>query len=412
MKPRLLDLLACPIEGVPLELVEWESTPVGLSQKDIERITRLDLKIDRFSREVVTGVLLNRDRRIFYPVHGGVPRLLPFSTGISRHFARVHAARLARELPDFAPPDAPAAPGERAVLRTFSSEWVNYDWDPRSYWSVTPQVMYRTIHFMLDLDRRPVKDTLVLEVGVGIGGIADYMARSEECEMVGIDLSHAVDPAHTHFGTNPFLHLVQASALAPPFRKQVFDLVYSWGVLHHTFSTRAAFDRISVLPKAGGRLYVWVYSHYDEERTVGRRVLMVAERLLRPVCSRLPETLQTIALFPFIPLYLIHQNLIVKQKGSGYSGYRWREAMHAARDRFTPRYAHRHSEGEVSSWFRAAGYDVIARQSSRECPSFIPPGFALATAVEGVRTLKPVPASNQSQQSIGAPIGASRQVGA
>jgi SAM-dependent methyltransferase len=276
-------------------------------------------------------------------------------------------------------------PGEKDVIRTFSSEWVNYDWDGQTYWNLTPDEMYRCMHFMLDLDRRPVRNKLVLEVGIGIGGIADYMARSEGCELVGVDLGYAVDVAYRHFGQNRFFHIVQASAFALPFQESAFDLVFSQGVIHHTFSTKAAFDHICELPKIGGRLYIWVYSPYDEQRSWIRRAMMRLETLIRPVCWRLPERLQTVVLLPIVPLYLIHQNLLVKRDGSGYIKYGWREALHAARDRFTPRYVQRHSDEEVCSWFRAAGYTELQCASRRKRPAFVPVSFVTCTGVDGVR---------------------------
>jgi hypothetical protein len=71
---------------------------------------------------------------------------------------------------------------------------------------------------------------------------------------------------------------------------------------------------------------------------------------------RLPEKLQTVALLPVIPLYLIHQSLYVKRSSSTHIKYGWRKAMHAARDCCTPRFVHRHAEEEVCGWFREAGY--------------------------------------------------------
>jgi uncharacterized protein YbaR (Trm112 family)/2-polyprenyl-3-methyl-5-hydroxy-6-metoxy-1,4-benzoquinol methylase len=387
MKPRLLDLLVCPIDKTCLELVSWEALSVELSAEQINRIERLGLDPELFSTEVVTGLLLNRTKRIFYPIHQGIPRMLVFPTGVARHFTEEHAERLTRELPGFTLAQDHPMPGEETVLRTFSTEWVNYDWDEGSYWNLSPNVMYKSMNFMLDLGRRPVRDKLVLEVGIGIGGIADYMAGAEQCELVGIDLSYAVDPAYKHFGRNIFLHMVQASAFAPPFKENVFDLVYSWGVLHHTFSTKAAFDRICKLPKIGGRLYIWVYSAYDEQRTLNRRLLMLMEKVIRPFCWHLPAKLQTIVLLPIIPLYLIHQNFYITRRGSGYVRYGWREALHAARDRFTPRYVHRHTEDQVCAWFKEAGYDNLRCASEYARPEFVPISFVTASAVDGVRRL-------------------------
>ena len=386
MKPRLLDLIVCPIDKTDLELIEWETRPVSLSSQDHERITDLNLNPALFSKEIVTAVLLNRARKILYPIYRGIPRLLVFSTKASLTFVEENAERIRRDCPGFTLPSATPMAGEETVLRTFSSEWVNYDWDGQSYWNVTPEIVYKSIRFMLGLEHRPVTNKLVLEVGTGVGGTANYMASSEGCELVGIDLSYAVESAYHHFGGNRFLHLIQASAFATPFRENTFDLVYSHGVLHHTFSTKIAFERISKLPKAGGRLYIWVYNPHSETRTWSRRIVMDMEKVIRPFCWRLPERLQTLALAPIIPLYFVHQNFYMKRdKSSEYIKYGWRHAMHAARDRFTPRYAHRHTEKEVYEWFREAGYTEIRSVGKTERPNFVPIHFVVGTAVEGIR---------------------------
>jgi uncharacterized protein YbaR (Trm112 family)/SAM-dependent methyltransferase len=385
MKLRMLELLVCPIDKVPLELVEWESSLSRLSAEEISRAKDVELDPGLLSKEIVTGVLLNRRRGLFYPIYQGIPRMLVFPTAVAREFGRRYGDRIARELPGFTMPHEIAMPGEETVLRTFSSEWVNYQWDEQSYWNVKPDLIYKSMNFMLDLAHKPVRNKLVLEVGIGIGGIADNMARREGCELVGVDLSYAVDSAYNHFGRNAFLHIVQASAFALPFRENTFDLVYSQGVLHHTFSTKTAFDRVSRLPKSGGRLYVWVYCPESEQRTFVRRALMLLEKSVRPFCWRLPESLQTIVLLPITLLYVIHQNLYVTRNGSGYIKYGWREAVHAARDRFTPRFAHRHPEGVVCDWFREAGYIELQCASKRGRPDVVPISFVVATAVDGVR---------------------------
>jgi hypothetical protein len=90
-------------------------------------------------------------------------------------------------------------------------------------------------------------------------------------------------------------------------------------------------------------------------------------------------------LLPLLPLYLLHQRLRVQHRGDDYVPYGWREALHAARDRFTPRYVHRHTEEEVCNWLYEAGYTDLVCLSKRPHPPKVPLSLVYATAVDGMR---------------------------
>lgn len=62
-----------------------------------------------------------------------------------------------------------------------------------------------------------------------------------------------------------------------------------------------------------------------------------------------------------------------------------REAYHAARDRFTPRYAYRYSEDELASWFTSEGFNDLLSASKRIAPNLIIHEFCLATSIIGKR---------------------------
>ncbi len=386
MKLRLLDLIVCPIDKSPLELIEWDSRINNLSDKDILLAEKTGIDSRLISNEVINGVLLNKIKKIYYPIDNGVPRLLTFRTKVGEIFEKKFKERLSKECPDYSLPNEKPAIGEADVLRSFSNEWVDYDWDGESYWNLTPNEMFRCMNFMLDLDNKPVQHKRVLELGIGIGGIADYVSRSQECELVGVDLGYSVDAANKHFSENKFLHIVQASAFALPFKRETFDFVYSQGVIHHTYSTKTAFDNLSKLPKKMGRLYIWVYSPFDESRSFMRRAIMSLENVLRPIIWPQPTWLQNLSLMPLIPLYMAHQKIIsMKNSGQAQIQYGAREALHAARDRFTPRYIHRHDDEEVVQWFKDAGYDELQCASKRPSPPFVPTAFVACTGVDGVR---------------------------
>jgi SAM-dependent methyltransferase/uncharacterized protein YbaR (Trm112 family) len=385
MRQRLASLLVCPLDRTGLDLVGWDvrTRPLDRETRSLAAV----MKIDPASLEadVETGLLLNHARRLAYPIYRGVPRMLVFRSGLSADFEREFGDRLAREWPGYRLPSEGSMPGEADVLRSFSQEWLDYDFGQGRYWNMTPERLYRCMDFMLDLEERPVRHGRVIEVGIGIGGIADHVSRSQACEVVGVDLSHAVDAAERHFGANPLLHVVQASVFALPFADGSFDLAYSHGVIHHTYSTRDAFQCMSRLPRHGGRLYVWVYSPLDERRTLTRRALMALEHVLRPICWRLPTGLQTLVLVPLVPLYMAHQAVGADGGAHGTVRYGFNEALHAARDRFTPRYVHRHDDDEVGEWFRAAGFRDIRHVRRRTLPAYLPASFVYCTGVDGVR---------------------------
>lgn len=391
MRPRLLQWLVCPLCHHELTLVDAVSERCPLAEADyhvLEATAPIEDPND-IESDIISGALACDTCRIYYPIYNGIPRMLTYPTRVAQLHAQEHRAWLTTRLAGFGLPQRIPPPGEQEVLRNFSTEWVGYKWTGTSYWSLTPDAVLRCKYYELGLGpRRNLQHRLVLEVGIGIGGTADALSRAESCELIGIDLGYAVDQARHYFGQNPLLHLVQASVFAPPFRPGSFDVVYSHGVLHHTYSTRAAFTQIAQLPKqANGMLYVWVYSHDQERVTPLRRVLMGIESVVRPVLSRLPGFWQTLVLAPTLPFYVLYQHVYRRtQLGTLVAArYGWNEALHAARDRLTPPFAHRHTYEEVSEWFQAETYQNLELLRDEQPPEGVPDTLPLNVGVRGFR---------------------------
>lgn len=385
MKYYLLDHLVCPVDREELVMKIFVEKEAGLSDKDISRIKEINLPVEKFRMEVLYGVLINNRLKYLYPVYAGVPRLLVLDHPLITNFNTVYGNELKEWLDKgYKFPSDNSVPGEANVLKSFSNEWTDYGYNEEVYWGQVTEIYNESLYSTLNNEAQDLKNKLVLEVGIGSGGSCNYMGEKFECNMIGVDLGYSVDVAYKNFQSNPFLHIVQASVFKLPFRKETFDFVYSHGVIHHTYDTRVAFSNLALLPKKSGRLYIWVYSPLNEKRNLKRRIIMALEILVRPWNSRLPGWLQTIVLQPIAPLYIFHQNTVYKGK-SGMAKYSWREAMHAARDRFTPRYIYRHTEEEVMSWFKAMGYENIRPLSARKLPDYGPVGFYNNTGVEGFK---------------------------
>ena len=101
---------------------------------------------------------------------------------------------------------------------------------------------------------------LVLDAGTGTGGDAARFAElAPHSEVVGVDLSGAIDVAQREFGDLPNVHFVQADLMRPPVRAAQFDFVSSDQVIHHTPDAPRAFATLAERVRAGGHLAVYVY---------------------------------------------------------------------------------------------------------------------------------------------------------
>jgi SAM-dependent methyltransferase len=104
----------------------------------------------------------------------------------------------------------------------------------------------------------------VLEIGVGLG--ADHQRLVEGgAHVFGLDLTpRAIAQVRTRFrafGLEPALQVGDAERLA--FGKDTFDMVYSWGVLHHTPDTPASIREVWRVLRTGGEARVMIYHRHS-----------------------------------------------------------------------------------------------------------------------------------------------------
>jgi ubiquinone/menaquinone biosynthesis C-methylase UbiE len=105
------------------------------------------------------------------------------------------------------------------------------------------------------------RDRDVLEIGVGLGTDFTRFARAR-ANAHGVDLTEAaVDLVQRRLELEGLSADVrQADAEALPFEDESFDLVYSWGVLHHTPDTRGALDEVRRVLRPGAEARIMLYS--------------------------------------------------------------------------------------------------------------------------------------------------------
>jgi SAM-dependent methyltransferase len=103
----------------------------------------------------------------------------------------------------------------------------------------------------------------VLEIGVGLGTDHVQFARAG-ARLSGVDLTeHGIDLVRRRLELEGLASdLRQADAEHLPFADGSFDVVYSWGVLHHTPDTDRAVREARRVLRPGGRLCVMLYARH------------------------------------------------------------------------------------------------------------------------------------------------------
>jgi ubiquinone/menaquinone biosynthesis C-methylase UbiE/uncharacterized protein YbaR (Trm112 family) len=351
MNVNALHDFVCPLSKGPLSLLAFEEHEIELTPSDLRRAGRLGIAPAELSRVVKTGVLYCDQSRKWYPIINYVPLFIDYGTEIHQDFA----ARFSSASPVFSQYDIPnetPRPGEEAVRKSFTKEWDTLNLDDVSFGLTSEQ---RDFFIGLELDWPKAllqrSDLKVLEVGCGSGFEALSLDRITNGLIYGIDLNLTLLRNGAALCKYPFVNVASASLFALPMGERAADLVYSSGVLHHTHSTRDAFETIARYRKPDGVIYIWIYAMEDMDRTLATRIDWIREDIFRPRLATLPDFWQNL-----IVGYLAKRHYKTYRASGGYSKELWTLANseHFIRDRWTALFAHRHSFNDVIGWFLAS----------------------------------------------------------
>ena len=108
------------------------------------------------------------------------------------------------------------------------------------------------------------RDLKVLEIGVGLGADHQQFAQAG-ADLYGVDLT---EKAIKHTAKrlkyfNLYSNLSVADAEELKFADNSFDVIYSWGVLHHSPNTTKAISEVYRVLKPGGVARVMIYHKWS-----------------------------------------------------------------------------------------------------------------------------------------------------
>ncbi|MGH7456938.1 MAG: class I SAM-dependent methyltransferase, partial [bacterium] len=317
----------------------------------------LNLKIYNANQDDVEAGLLSCNCGERFAIYRGVPRmLLSAKHGVIPGFLQEFKNYLQIDAPEFFSRNNRWSASDFS----FSAQWENYEYSDET-WEI--KVAERVPFFYRYLKVQPgsLNQALVLDAGCGNGTLSAALAASGP-EMVAMDFSTSVERAHRHrniFATDKsnHVHYVQADIQQPPFRSQIFDAIYSDGVLHHTPDTRKSFNALVPLVKCGGKFFVWLYR---KDLSLYFRLKAAIIFVIRSVLRRFPRSIRLAFCYIVAAIMLTVLRLLL------LFGYKSKRkviplSLKATNlmDTFTPQFKHEHTPDEVKPWFETQGFIEI-----------------------------------------------------
>ena len=202
------------------------------------------------------------------------------------------------------------------------------------------------------LDEDQVRGKMFLDVGVGTGGYAKGVI-DKGGRVIGIDLSLAVESAQENIGNHINCNIIQADLFNLPFKREVFDGIYSIGVLHHTPNCKKAFQGLIHFLKKGGVFSIWVYS-------VQQGLKMFLSEKLRKITTKMPQKLLYYLCYVAISYYYIYKipilgKIIYKITPPISIEPNWEDRILDTFDWYSAIYQSKHTYPEVYRWFKECG---------------------------------------------------------
>lgn len=203
----------------------------------------------------------------------------------------------------------------------------------------------------LEATREDLYGKRVLDAGCGNGRWA-YGFVQLGCEVFAFDTSDsgvAYARERIKGGTFNVANVLDLAGLLKLYSEESFDIIWSWGVLHHTGNSKLGFENLTKFVKPSGMIHLYLYGEKSRWNAFLRFVFN---------------------LFPFKIRIFLSKLLSKVNNASPHSNF----------DAFSPTISSSHTEAEIKHWFEENGFifkRVYPRWASQSTDLFVT-GFKIA----------------------------------
>ena len=269
---------------------------IGLLNRIVCIKCKSKLKLETFLKhdaEIIDGLLHCTKCKAKYFIINGVPRML--SEELAAEFLSQYEGFFKKYKQSL-----PTHPDKSKKKMVKTAKGFGYEW--KMFSKIHPIYEEQFLDWISPIKKEFFRNKLVLDAGCGKGRHTNFAAKYG-AEVIGIDLSEAVDSAYQNTKHLKNAHIVQANIYELPFKESLFDYIYSIGVLHHLPYPQEGFNSLLKYLKKRGPISAWVYGKENNG------LLRVADPIRMAIFSHLPLPVNvalswtfTILLWPFMKL--------------------------------------------------------------------------------------------------------------
>ncbi len=308
--------------------------------------------------EVCEGALRCLGCAAAFPIVAGVPRLL---NGALLASVRTRHPRFFADHPHFLAGHLERDDVLTDTQESFTRQRLDLDLPGPELAAQWRKNLQRNLGSAIALD--DLHGRRVLDVGCGFGR---HLRVAADCgaEVVGVDLSGGVEVAHRNLAGRPNCHVIQANVHERPLRDDLFDVVWSFGVLHHMPDPAAGFRALVDFARPdGGLIAIWVYGYTGMRftyRLSHMRALHAVTRSLSGTARLRASQVVAAALSALYwePLRALRAaglgGVVDRAPLTDYIQHGWKARVAGVHDRLSTPITHFHDRDELTTWLRAA----------------------------------------------------------
>ena len=141
----------------------------------------------------------------------------------------------------------------------------------------------------------------LLEIGCGSGADLEIFSKLKEIKTItAIDLGENIEKLAERYKERKDIDIRRGNALSLDFDGKKFDVIYSFGVFHHTSDPIKCISETQKVLKKNGTIFLYLYSSHED--LLFKRMGIFLERIIMKFFGYIPYSIQNLICIMLSPL--------------------------------------------------------------------------------------------------------------